>query len=205
MGNECSLGGRSGNSKSVSQTDVLRRDTKTAVKLILVGDSAVGKTSLMQRFCEDKFSQTFITTIGIDYKSKIIHIEGDEQKEVPERNIACHVWDTAGQERFRAITKAYLRGADGMMLVYDITSPESFRGVEHWITYIKDHVDSKISMVLVANKLDLAESRLVPTEAGKDLAKKYDIEYFETSARADVGIAEAFQSLAVSASIVTGK
>ncbi|XP_062998934.1 ras-related protein Rab-8B-like isoform X3 [Elgaria multicarinata webbii] len=128
-------------------------------KLLLIGDSGVGKTCLLFRFTEDDFNNTFISTIGIDFKIRTIELDG--------KKIKLQIWDTAGQERFRTITTAYYRGAMGIMLVYDITNEKSFDNIENWITNVKEHASSDVEGMILGNKCDMNEKRQVSKEKGE--------------------------------------
>eukprot|EP00931_Biecheleriopsis_adriatica_P123980 TRINITY_DN99052_c0_g1_i1.p1 TRINITY_DN99052_c0_g1~~TRINITY_DN99052_c0_g1_i1.p1 ORF type:complete len:198 (+),score=47.78 TRINITY_DN99052_c0_g1_i1:163-756(+) len=159
------------------------------VKLLLLGDSAVGKSSLLMRFCEDKFDTNFVLTIGVDFKWKIVQHNG--------KTVKLQVWDTAGQERFRTITPAYYRAAMGVVICYDICDKESFDHVEYWLEQLSQHGVEGVHRVLVGNKADLAEThRAVSEEEGRQIASKHGIDFFETSAKSGVGVQEAFLSIA---------
>merc|ERR1719198_2569339 len=121
------------------------------IKLLMLGDTGVGKTCLLLRYAYDSFSPTFITTIGIDFKIK--HLDLDDVK------VKLQIWDTAGQERFRTITVSYFKGAHGIILLYDVTDRETFDSISHWLAQIKEHADEKVNVVLVGNKCDIAEKR----------------------------------------------
>merc|ERR1712139_210872 len=116
------------------------------IKLLLIGDSGVGKSCLLLRFSDDSFTPSFITTIGIDFKIRTIELDG--------RRIKLQIWDTAGQERFRTITTAYYRGAMGILLVYDVTDEESFANINTWMHAIKQHASDSVNKVLLGNKAD---------------------------------------------------
>jgi Ras-related protein Rab-8A len=158
------------------------------VKLLTIGDSGVGKSNLLLRFTDEVFSPSFITTIGIDFRSKVETIDG--------KRVKINVWDTAGQDRFKTITQAYYKGADGVMLVYDVTDEKSFRSIKSWMKSLENYADDSIKKILVANKCDLATDRVVASSKGMDLAKEYGISYFECSAKTGDGVLEAFASLA---------
>jgi Ras-related protein Rab-8A len=159
----------------------------TNIKLLLIGDSCVGKTCLMLQYAESTFSTTFITTVGIDYKYKFIDIDG--------RRVRLELWDTAGQERFKAITTSYLRGAQGILLVYDVTDRKSFEHVDHWMAQIKQYADLQVDLVLVGNKTDLASARVVSSAQGEQLAAAYGLPFRETSAKANDNVDAAFMAL----------
>ncbi|XP_055048507.1 ras-related protein Rab-8B-like [Paramisgurnus dabryanus] len=157
-------------------------------KLLLIGDSGVGKTCLLFRFSEDAFNTTFISTIGIDFKIRTIELNG--------KRIKLQIWDTAGQERFRTITTAYYRGAMGIMLVYDITSEKSFENIKNWIRNIEEHASSDVERMILGNKCDMNDKRQVSKERGEKLAIDYGIKFLETSAKTSVNVEESFITLA---------
>uniref|UniRef100_A0A8C1SES5 small monomeric GTPase n=1 Tax=Cyprinus carpio TaxID=7962 RepID=A0A8C1SES5_CYPCA len=157
-------------------------------KLLLIGDSGVGKTCLLFRFSEDAFNTTFISTIGIDFKIRTVELNG--------KKIKLQIWDTAGQERFRTITTAYYRGAMGIMLVYDITSEKSFENIKNWIRNIEEHASSDVEKMILGNKCDMNDRRQVSKERGEKLAIDYGIKFLETSAKTSVNVEEAFFTLA---------
>uniref|UniRef100_A0A8D0G4V8 small monomeric GTPase n=1 Tax=Strix occidentalis caurina TaxID=311401 RepID=A0A8D0G4V8_STROC len=152
-------------------------------KLLLIGDSGVGKTCLLFRFSEDAFNTTFISTIGIDFKIRTIELDG--------KKIKLQIWDTAGQERFRTITTAYYRGAMGIMLVYDITNEKSFDNIKNWIRNIEEHASSDVERMILGNKCDMNEKRQVSKEKGEKLAIDYGIKFLETSAKSSINVEEA--------------
>jgi len=155
------------------------------VKLLLLGDSGVGKSAIVMRFTEDRFNQDLMSTVGLDFKMKTIQIG--------ERMVNVQIWDTAGQEKFRTITKKYYRGASGYILVFDVANRNSFEHISTWLEEINDHGDSNMLKVLVGNKCDLARS--VTTEEAMKLAKKLDLPYFETSAATGTNVNLVFQDL----------
>jgi small GTP-binding protein len=146
-------------------------------KILLVGDSGVGKTSLLMRFSDREFVSNYITTIGIDFRVKMIDVDG--------RRVKVQIWDTAGQERFRSITKSYYRGSHAIVMVYDATDRVSFKRITSWLIDVKKHMvdgDNFIT-ILVANKCDLDHLRQVTYEEGKTLADENGMKYYETSAK----------------------
>nr|CAD7430207.1 unnamed protein product [Timema monikensis] len=157
-------------------------------KLLLIGDSGVGKTCVLFRFSEDAFNTTFISTIGIDFKIRTIELDG--------KKIKLQIWDTAGQERFRTITTAYYRGAMGIMLVYDITNEKSFENIKNWIRNIEENASADVEKMLLGNKCELTEKRQVTKERGEQLAIEYGIKFMETSAKASINVEDAFFTLA---------
>lgn len=166
-----------------------RADYDFLVKLLLIGDSGVGKSCLLLRFSDDSFTTSFITTIGIDFKIRTIELDG--------KRIKLQIWDTAGQERFRTITTAYYRGAMGILLVYDVTDESSFNNIKNWIRNIEQHASDNVNKILVGNKADMDESkRAVPTARGQALANEYGIKFFETSAKTNLNVEQVFFSIA---------
>lgn len=157
-------------------------------KLLLIGDSGVGKTCILFRFSEDAFNTTFISTIGIDFKIRTIELDG--------KKIKLQIWDTAGQERFRTITTAYYRGAMGIMLVYDITQEKSFENIKNWIRNIEENASADVEKMLLGNKCELHEKRQVTRDRGEQLAVEYGIKFMETSAKSSINVDEAFFTLA---------
>lgn len=158
------------------------------VKLMLIGDSGAGKTSLLMKYAVDTFSPTYISTIGIDFKIKHITINNSRVK--------LQIWDTAGQERFRTITTAYYRGSQGVAVIYDVTDRESFTNVERWLGEIDKHAPINITKVLIGNKSDMIDRRVISTKEGQELAKKHNIKFFETSAKEGTNVNNAFDTLA---------
>uniref|UniRef100_A0A8C6Q3E8 small monomeric GTPase n=1 Tax=Nothobranchius furzeri TaxID=105023 RepID=A0A8C6Q3E8_NOTFU len=149
-------------------------------KLLLIGDSGVGKTCVLFRFSEDAFNSTFISTIGIDFKIRTIELDG--------KKIKLQIWDTAGQERFRTITTAYYRGAMGIMLVYDITNEKSFENIKNWIRNIEEHASSDVEKMVLGNKCDINDKRQVSKERGEKLGLEYGIKFMETSAKSNINV-----------------
>jgi len=160
------------------------------IKLLMIGDSGVGKTCLLLRYANDSFSPTFITTIGIDFKIKNIEID--------DKRIKLQIWDTAGQERFRTITTSYFRGAQGIVLVYDVTDRRSFESIRNWISQIQQHADVHVNKILVGNKSDMLDGKVVSSEEGQKLANEFKMEFWEASAKNDVNVEKTFLSIAKS-------
>lgn len=156
-------------------------------KLLLIGDSGVGKTCLLFRFSEDSFNTTFISTIGIDFKIRTIELDG--------KRVKLQIWDTAGQERFRTITTAYYRGAMGIMLVYDICNEKSFENIKNWIRNIEEHASSDVEKMILGNKCDMTDRRQVSKDRGEKLAIDYGVKFLETSAKSGVNVEEAFYTM----------
>merc|ERR1711998_564925 len=158
------------------------------IKLLLIGDSGVGKSCLLCRYSEDIFNNKFITTIGIDFKIRTIELDG--------KKIKLQIWDTAGQERFRTITQAYYRGAMGILLVYDVTDDKSFNNIRTWMRNIDQHANEQVVKILLGNKCDMPDKKMVTYEQGENLAKEFGIQFFETSAKQNVKVDDAFTAIA---------
>eukprot|EP00636_Phaeomonas_parva_P007046 CAMPEP_0118869300 /NCGR_PEP_ID=MMETSP1163-20130328/12684_1 /TAXON_ID=124430 /ORGANISM="Phaeomonas parva, Strain CCMP2877" /LENGTH=254 /DNA_ID=CAMNT_0006804179 /DNA_START=26 /DNA_END=791 /DNA_ORIENTATION=+ len=157
------------------------------VKLLVIGDACVGKSSVLLRYSENAFSNSYLTTIGIDFKVKMIAVNG--------KRVKLQIWDTAGQERFRTITQAYYRGAMGILLVFDVGNRKSFKNVAHWMRQIDQNATEDVVKIILGNKADI-EARQVSTEEGENLASEYGVAYFETSAKTGQGVADAFGAIA---------
>ncbi|CAK0819790.1 unnamed protein product [Prorocentrum cordatum] len=166
----------------------MKRDYDHLFKVVLIGDSNAGKSSLLLRFADDTFSESYITTIGVDFRFKTITVDG--------KTIKLQIWDTAGQERFRTITSAYYRGADGIVMVYDVTDADSFNHVNDWVTEVNRYVNESTCKMLIGNKCDLTEERQVSPEEGRKKAEELGMGFVETSAKAATNVAEAFQDAA---------
>ena len=158
------------------------------IKLMMIGDQAVGKTALLVRFADDDFNEVLLPTIGIDFKIKTIELHG--------KRVRLQIWDTAGQERFRTITQAYYRGAMGILLIYDVTNTKSWSNVRNWVRNIEGNAPQTVDKILVGNKCDLSSLRQVSRQQGEQLAREYGIKFMETSARSNLGVQDAFLTLA---------
>lgn len=157
-------------------------------KLLLIGDSGVGKSCLLLRFADDTYTESYISTIGVDFKIRTIDLDG--------KTIKLQIWDTAGQERFRTITSSYYRGAHGIIVVYDVTDFESFNNVKSWLHEIDRYACENVNKLLVGNKCDLESSRKVTTEQAKEFAESLGIQFLETSAKNSTNVENAFQQMA---------
>jgi Ras-related protein Rab-8A len=157
------------------------------VRLLTLGDSGAGKSSLLLRYTQNEFTIEYMPTIGIDFRLKTIDVKG--------KTIKVQVWDTAGQERFRTITHNYYRGAHGIALVYDVTNEASFQNIRKWIQDVHTYAEQSVNLVLIGNKCDLVNKKVVETSRGQALADEYDIRFFETSAKTDTNVEDAFSSL----------
>jgi Ras-related protein Rab-1A len=164
-------------------------EPKYTFKILTIGESNVGKTCVLRRFVENKFLKTHLATIGIDFKTKNITVDDKE--------IKLKIWDTAGQERFRNITNQYYKGADGIILIFDITDQNSFDKIQDWINQINSNTQTdEIGLILIGNKKDLDSNRVITFKEGDALGKELGIKYFETSALSGEGIEEAFKYVA---------
>jgi len=156
-------------------------------KVVVIGDSGVGKSNLITRFTQDRFTKDSKPTIGVEFGAKSIEHEGI--------TIKGQIWDTAGQERFRAISAAYYRGANGALICYDITNAETFQNLSKWFKEIENQGENGCINILIGNKCDLAHLRQVDTEEARKLAEKHNVSFLETSAANNTNVELAFTSL----------
>ncbi|XP_019869147.1 ras-related protein Rab-35 [Aethina tumida] len=164
----------------------MARDYDHLFKLLIIGDSGVGKSSLLLRFSDNTFTGSYITTIGVDFKIKTVSMDGLKVK--------LQIWDTAGQERFRTITSTYYRGTHGVIVVYDVTNGESFANVKRWLHEIEQNCEV-VNRVLVGNKNDTPERKVVLTEDAQRFADTMNIQLFETSAKDNINVEEMFMAV----------
>lgn len=164
----------------------MAREYDHLFKLLIIGDSGVGKSSLLLRFADNTFTGNYITTIGVDFKIRTIDLEGEKVK--------LQIWDTAGQERFRTITSTYYRGTHGVIVVYDVTSGESFANVKRWLHEIEQNCEV-VNRILVGNKNDTPDSKVVLTEDAQRFADQMSIQLFETSAKENINVEEMFMTI----------
>ncbi|KAJ2056902.1 ras GTPase, partial [Coemansia sp. S2] len=157
-------------------------------KLLLIGDSGVGKSCLLLRFADDTYTESYISTIGVDFKIRTIELEG--------KTVKLQIWDTAGQERFRTITSSYYRGAHGIIVVYDITDNTTFGDVKQWLQEIDRYASEGVNKLLVGNKRDLEDARQVDYTAAKEFADALSISFLETSAKESTNVEQAFLTMA---------
>ncbi|XP_078358796.1 ras-related protein Rab-11B-like [Oculina patagonica] len=158
-------------------------------KIVLIGDSGVGKSNLLSRYTKNEFHLGSKATIGVELAQKTIEVE--------DKNIRAQIWDTAGQERYRAITSAYYRGALGAILVYDIAKVTSFQNLDKWIAELKQHTEQNLSVIIVGNKSDLKHLRIVETKRGRQFAADQGMLFMETSALDSTNVTEAFEDLVI--------
>ncbi|PSC70713.1 ras-related RIC2 [Micractinium conductrix] len=163
-------------------------DYDVLLKVVLIGDSGVGKTNCLSRFCRNEFQTNSKPTIGVEFATKQLTIDGDLVK--------CQIWDTAGQERYRAITNAYYRGAVGALLVYDVTRQKTFESIPRWLSELREHASADMVVMLVGNKTDLKDQREVAVEAGQEIAQREGLLFIETSALEGSNVDEAFSRVA---------
>ena len=156
-------------------------------KVVLVGDSFVGKTNIMSKYLKNEFHEDSKATVGVEFGSKQFNVEG--------HSIKAQIWDTAGQERYKSITSAYYKGAKGAFIVYDITRKNSFDSIDKWINDVTAVADKKITIVLIGNKSDLEDQRQVTKEQGEDKANKLQVAFLETSAFSGENLEKAFQMM----------
>lgn len=157
-------------------------------KLLLIGDSGVGKSCLLLRFADDTYTESYISTIGVDFKIRTIELEG--------KTVKLQIWDTAGQERFRTITSSYYRGAHGIIVVYDVTDNESFSNVKQWLQEIDRYASEGVNKLLVGNKSDLTSKKVVEYSVAKEFADQLSIPLLETSAKNATNVEQSFMTMA---------
>lgn len=156
-------------------------------KVVLIGDSAVGKSQILARFARDEFSLDSKATIGVEFQTRTLVIQ--------HKSVKAQIWDTAGQERYRAVTSAYYRGAVGALLVYDITKRQTFEHIPRWLEELRGHADKNIVIMLVGNKVDLEDQRAVATDDAKEFAEKEGLYFLETSALDATNVETAFTTV----------
>ena len=166
----------------------MKSKKETLYKILILGDGSVGKTSFLTRYADNSFQESVLSTIGVDYKLKNVQLDDG-------RTVKLQIWDTAGQDRFRSIAKNYYKGANGIVVVFSVIDKESFKNVRTWISQIKEEVDEKVTIILVGNKIDREEVRVVTKEKGEELAKEFGLPFFECSAKTGVNITTAFNEL----------
>ena len=157
-------------------------------KILILGDSSVGKTCFLTRYADNTFQEVHMSTIGIDYKLKNVKMEDG-------KIVKLQIWDTAGQDRFRSITKNYYKGANGIVVIFSVTDKRTFGNVKSWIHQIKAEVDEKVTIILVGNKIDDEENREVTKEEGEEAARNFGLDFFEWSAKTGENINSTFNEL----------
>ncbi|KAL7676876.1 hypothetical protein ACOME3_003124 [Neoechinorhynchus agilis] len=156
-------------------------------KLLLIGDSGVGKSCLLLRFADNVYTDSFVSTIGVDFKIKTTEVDGKTAK--------LQIWDTAGQERFKTITSSYYRGAQGIIIVYDVTDLESFNHIKTWLEDIERYAYPNVCKLIVGNKCDLTAGRAVDFNTAKEFADSLNIPLIETSAKCSINVEVAFKKM----------
>jgi len=167
-------------------------------KVLLLGDSTVGKTCFLKKYTDKTFQDVHMSTIGLDYRVKTMTLKSGKV-------VKLQIWDTAGQDRFRAITKNYYKGANGIILIYDVTSIQTYENVKNWITQIREEASPNVIIYIAGNKIDLEEERKIKTEEGQKLAEELGLPFFETSAKTGVNINESFEDLVEKIDVVYSK
>jgi small GTP-binding protein len=165
-----------------------KKQKELLYKILLLGDSSVGKTCFLMRYSDNTFQEIHMSTIGLDYKLKNVQLDDGNI-------VKIQIWDTAGQDRFRSITKNYYKGAHGIILIYDITSRKTYENIKNWVTQIKEEVSDKVNIILVGNKIDDEKNRKVSTEEGEKMAKEIGFDFYETSAKTGINIDSTFNDL----------
>ena len=172
-------------------------DSELVFKILLLGDSEVGKSCFLMRYSDNVFVENYITTIGLDYKLKNVKLDSG-------KTIKVQLWDTAGQDKYRTIAKNYFKGSHGILLLYDITKQSSFNNIREWIQDIREEVSPKAIIFLIGNKIDLADQRKISKEKGIELAEEYKLPFFEASAKSGENVDEVFKALYTKISEVYG-
>ncbi len=157
-------------------------------KILLLGDSMVGKTSFLVQYTENKFTENPISTVGLDYKIKSVKLHNDKV-------INLQIWDTAGQDKFRSITQNYYKGAHAIILMYDITSIRTFTNIRNWISSIRNSSDENIKILLIGNKIDLEEFREVKKVDGEKMANEFNLSFFEVSAKKNINLEDSIAKI----------
>jgi len=163
-------------------------DSDIIFKILMLGDSEVGKSCFLMRYSDNVFVENYITTIGLDYKLKTIKLDSGKV-------IKVQLWDTAGQDKYRTIAKNYYKGSHGILLLYDITKISSFENIREWIQDIRQEVSPKSIIFLIGNKIDLTDQRKISKEQGEELAEEFKIPFFEASAKSGENVDEVFKAL----------
>merc|ERR1712169_89819 len=173
---------------SPKATAIMNPEYDYLFKLLLIGDSGVGKSCLLLRFADDTYTESYISTIGVDFKIRTIELDG--------KTVKLQIWDTAGQERFRTITSSYYRGAHGICVVYDVTDMDSFNNVKQWLQEIDRYATEGVNKLLVGNKSDMTDKRAVEYTVAKEFADSLGIPFLETSAKNASNVEQAFLTMA---------
>ena len=164
------------------------KEVEFVFKILLLGDSEVGKSCFLMRYSDNVFVENYITTIGLDYKLKNVKLDSG-------KTIKVQLWDTAGQDKYRTIAKNYFKGSHGILLLYDVTKQSSFQNIRDWIQDIREEVSQKAIIFLIGNKIDLVDKRKISKEKGIELAEEYKLPFFEASAKSGENVDEVFKAL----------
>ena len=167
-------------------------------KVLLLGDTTVGKTCFLMKYTDKTFQDVHISTIGLDYRLKSMKLKNG-------KNVKLQIWDTAGQDRFRAITKNYYKGANGIILIYDVTNSKTYDNVKNWVSQIREEASPNTVVYLCGNKIDMKELRMLKTEDGVKLAEEFGFPFKETSAKEGININETFEDLIERIDIIYSK
>ena len=157
-------------------------------KVLLIGNSDVGKSSLILRYVDQIWNDVFVPTIGVDFKVKSLQIDN--------KRVKMQIWDTAGQERFRNVISSYFKGAHGILLIYDISARDSFKELENWLGEVERNATPQVLKILIGNKCDLDEQRQITVDEGEAFAARNGMKFIETSAKNNTNVNEAFEALA---------
>ena len=168
--------------------EIEKKDSDITIKLLLIGNAYVGKTLIVQKFLDNTFSKTTMTTIGVDLQYKVLDINGKKVKYL--------IWDTAGEDRMKTMTYAYYRGCHVVLIVYDVTSKKSFENVTTWVECVDKFAKSNVLRILVGNKTDLEDKRVISKEEGKKLAEENGLKFYEISAKTMNRLVEMFEDVA---------
>ena len=166
----------------------MKNDFECVYKVLLLGDSTVGKTCILLKYTDKVFQDIHMMTIGLDYRLKAMKLKNG-------KDVKLQIWDTAGQDRFRSITKNFYRGSHGIILIYDVTSLKTFENIKSWVTQIHEEISDKVVIYLVGNKVDKEEERKVSTAEGKKLADELGLPFIETSAKTGDNIENLFSDM----------
>jgi len=178
---------KKGKTTATKNAPVFNNDFTYLFKVVMIGDSGSGKSSVLLRFADNTFLDNIMSTIGVDFKIRTLKIGED--------NVKLQIWDTAGQERFKTITSSYYRGTHGVVLVYDVTNEETYQNIQKWLADVERSTDDSVFKILVGNKADLLDERQVPKQVAEDFAKSVQVPYIETSAKEATNIQFTFEEL----------
>lgn len=169
---------------------MIEEETKENVyPILLLGDSLVGKTCFLLRYCDNKFQEIHLATMGLEFKVKEIQVDGN--------NISVKLWDTLGQERFKSLARNFYKNVFGIALMYDVTKKETFDNISSWLSQIKEKASPNVQIIIIGNKIDAIDNREVLTEEGQKLGEKYQLPVFEASAKDNVNVRESIMALVV--------